>query len=146
MYLSLLFGLELSGLKYFTVLNWIISPTMMLTDLTLCCLFPFLFYHKRGMEFGMLCTVDYRIELVKKWVSNFQPYKIQQSKFNQVRVTQCFQLNEVKMLRNYDFMSIYPKLCNQVRSLDHFVVQNFGDFLCWKYKEVVCFYVSNLLQ
>ena len=22
-----------------------------------------------------------------------------------------------------------PKLCNQVRSLDHFVVQNFGDFL-----------------
>ena len=38
------------------------------------------------------------------------------------------------------------KLCNQVRSLDHFVVQNSGDFLCWKYKEVVCFYVSNLLQ
>ena len=23
-----------------------------------------------------------------------------------------------------------PKLCNQVRSLNHFVVQNFGDFLC----------------
>ena len=23
-----------------------------------------------------------------------------------------------------------PKLCNQVRSLDHFVVQNSGDFLC----------------
>ena len=38
------------------------------------------------------------------------------------------------------------KLCNQVHSLDHFVVQNFGDFLCWKYKEVECFYVSNLLQ
>ena len=38
------------------------------------------------------------------------------------------------------------KLCNQVRSLDHFVVQNSGDFLCWKYKEVVSFYVSNLLQ
>ena len=38
------------------------------------------------------------------------------------------------------------KLCNQVRSLDHFVVQNSGDFLCWKYKEVVCFSVSNLRQ
>ena len=25
---------------------------------------------------------------------------------------------------------IRPKLCNQVRSLDHFVVQNSGDFLC----------------
>ena len=37
-----------------------------------------------------------------------------------------------------------PKLWNQVPSLDHFVVQNSGDFLCWKYKEVVCFYVSNL--
>ena len=24
----------------------------------------------------------------------------------------------------------YAKLCNQVRSLDHFVVQNSGDFLC----------------
>ena len=24
----------------------------------------------------------------------------------------------------------YSKLCNQVRSLDHFVVQNSGDFLC----------------
>ena len=24
----------------------------------------------------------------------------------------------------------YTKLCNQVRSLDHFVVQNFGRFLC----------------
>ena len=30
--------------------------------------------------------------------------------------------------------------------LDHFVVQISGDFLCWKYKEVVCFYVSNLRQ
>ena len=38
------------------------------------------------------------------------------------------------------------KLWNQVPSLDHFVAQNSGDFLCWKYKEVVCFYVSNLLQ
>ena len=38
------------------------------------------------------------------------------------------------------------KLWNQVPSLDHFVVQNFQDFLCWKYKEVVCFYVSNLRQ
>ena len=44
------------------------------------------------------------------------------------------------------FLLIYTKLCNQVPSLDHFVVQNSGDFLCWKYKEVVCFYVSNLLQ
>ena len=41
---------------------------------------------------------------------------------------------------------LHPKLWNQVPSLDHFVVQNSGDFLCWKYKEVVCFYVSNLLQ
>ena len=31
-----------------------------------------------------------------------------------------------------------PKLCNQVRSLDHFVVQNSEDFLCRIYKEVVC--------
>ena len=38
------------------------------------------------------------------------------------------------------------KLWNQVPCLDHFVVQNSGDFLCWKYKEVVCFYVSNLRQ
>ena len=38
------------------------------------------------------------------------------------------------------------KLWNQVPSLDHFVIQNSGDFLCWKYKEVVCFYVSNLRQ
>ena len=38
------------------------------------------------------------------------------------------------------------KLWSQVPSLDYFVVQNSGDFLCWKYKEVVCFYVSNLLQ
>ena len=38
----------------------------------------------------------------------------------------------------------FPKLWNQVSSLDHFVVQNSGDFLCWKYKEIVCFYVSNL--
>ena len=40
------------------------------------------------------------------------------------------------------------KLCNQVRSLDYFVVQNSGDFLCWKYKEVVfqtCFN-SQLLR
>jgi hypothetical protein len=29
-----------------------------------------------------------------------------------------------------DFCCINAKLCNQVRSLDHFVVQNFGDFLC----------------
>ena len=41
---------------------------------------------------------------------------------------------------------VKPKLCNQVRSLDYFVVQNSGDFLCWKYKEVVCFYISNLRQ
>ena len=41
---------------------------------------------------------------------------------------------------------IHPKLWNQVPSLDHFVVQNSGDYLCWKYKEVVCFYVSNLRQ
>ena len=27
-------------------------------------------------------------------------------------------------------MYFYPKLCNQVRSLAHFVVQNSGDFLC----------------
>ena len=26
------------------------------------------------------------------------------------------------------------KLWNQVPFLDHFVVQNFGDFLCWKYR------------
>ena len=38
------------------------------------------------------------------------------------------------------------KLWNQVPPLDHFVVQNSGDFLCWKYKKVVCFYVSNLRQ
>ena len=38
------------------------------------------------------------------------------------------------------------KLWNQAPSLDHFVVQNSGDFLCWKYKEDVCFYVSNLRQ
>ena len=31
------------------------------------------------------------------------------------------------------------KLWNQVPSLDHFVVQNSGNFFCWKYKEVVCF-------
>ena len=43
---------------------------------------------------------------------------------------------------NYSwFGSQMPKLCNQVRSLDHFVVQNSGDFLWWIYKEVVCFYV-----
>ena len=41
---------------------------------------------------------------------------------------------------------LFAKLWNQVSSLDHFVVQNSGDFLCWKYKEVVCFYVSNLRQ
>ena len=41
---------------------------------------------------------------------------------------------------------LYAKLWNQFPSLDHFVVQNSGDFLCWKYKEVVCFYVSNLRQ
>ena len=40
----------------------------------------------------------------------------------------------------------YSKLWNQVPSLDHFVVQNSGDFLCWKFKEVVCLYVSNLRQ
>ena len=43
-------------------------------------------------------------------------------------------------------MWFYAKLWNQVPSLDHFVVQNSGDFLCWKYKEVVCFYASNLRQ
>ena len=37
-----------------------------------------------------------------------------------------------------------PKLWNQVPSLDHFVVQNSGDFLCWKYKQVVCFYVTKI--
>ena len=37
-----------------------------------------------------------------------------------------------------------PKLCNQVPSLDHFVVQNSGDFLCWKYKEVLCFLCFKL--
>ena len=30
--------------------------------------------------------------------------------------------------------------------LGPFCVQNSGDFLCSKYKEVVCFYVSNLRQ
>ena len=35
------------------------------------------------------------------------------------------------------------KLWNQVPFLDLFVIQNSVDFLCWKYKEVVCFYVSN---
>ena len=40
----------------------------------------------------------------------------------------------------------WSKLWNQVPYLDHFVVQNSGDFLYWKYKEVVCFYVSNLRQ
>ena len=39
-----------------------------------------------------------------------------------------------------------PKLWNQVPSSDYFVVQNFGDFLFWKYKEVVCFNVSNVRQ
>ena len=34
-----------------------------------------------------------------------------------------------------------PKLWNQVPSLDHFVFQNSGDFLCWIYKEVACIYV-----
>ena len=41
---------------------------------------------------------------------------------------------------------IYAKLWNQVPSLDHFVVQNSGVFFFWKYKEVVCFHVSNLRQ
>ena len=40
----------------------------------------------------------------------------------------------------------FSELWNQVLSLDHFVFQNYGDFLCSKYKEVVCFYVSNLRQ
>ena len=35
-----------------------------------------------------------------------------------------------------------PKLWNKVPSLDHFVVQNSGDFLCWKNKEVGCYYVK----
>ena len=35
---------------------------------------------------------------------------------------------------------------NQVPSLDHFVLQNSGGFLCWKHKEGVCFYVSNNSQ
>ena len=43
------------------------------------------------------------------------------------------------------------KLCNQVRSLDHFVVQNSGDFLCWKYKERTWlhsfdFHLENILS
>ena len=33
-----------------------------------------------------------------------------------------------------------------IPSLDHFLVHNSVDFLCWKYKEVVCFYVSILRQ
>ena len=38
---------------------------------------------------------------------------------------------------NYRLVGSYwkiPKLWNQVPSLDHFVVQNSGDFLCWKYR------------
>ena len=108
-------GWKWSGLNYFTGLNWIISPTMMLTDLTLCCLFPFLFYHKRGMEFGMLYyTVYCRLQLVKKWVTNSQPYKIQQSNFNEVNnfieVIQCLGLNEVKMLRISANVKMYIEL------------------------------------
>ena len=45
----------------------------------------------------------------------------------------------------YNLYSTYPlnwpKLWNQVPSLDHFVFQNSGDFLCWIYKEVACIYV-----
>ena len=37
--------------------------------------------------------------------------------------------------------SLDSKLWNQVPSLDHFVFQNSGDFLCWIYKEVACIYV-----
>ena len=59
-------------------------------------------------------------------------------------------VSKKKILLKYEswpsFALIFAKLCNQVRSLDHFVVQNFWDFFVWKYKEVVCFYVSNLLQ
>ena len=44
------------------------------------------------------------------------------------------------------YLSYIAKLWNQVPSLDHFVVQNSGNFLCWKYKEVVFIYVSNLRQ
>ena len=35
------------------------------------------------------------------------------------------------------------KLWNQVPFLDHLVIQNSGDFLCWKYRYVGCFDVSN---
>ena len=45
------------------------------------------------------------------------------------------------MIKNSDYRSLWwlwttarSKLWNQVPSLDHFVVQNSGDFLCWKYK------------
>ena len=31
-----------------------------------------------------------------------------------------------------------PKLWNQVPSLDHLVIQNSGDFLCWKLRSVGC--------
>ena len=60
----------------------------------------------------------------------------------------CLNWSLVFLWAECDFVlfSWSKAMYNQVRSLDHFVVQNFGDFLCWKYKEVVCFYVSNLLQ
>ena len=54
--------------------------------------------------------------------------------------------SKLSKFRILPYSEIVAKPCNQVRSLDHFVVQNSGDFLCWAYKEVVCFYVSNLLQ
>ena len=36
------------------------------------------------------------------------------------------------------------KLWNQVPSLEHFEVQNSGDFLYWKYKEIVLFLTEEI--
>ena len=46
----------------------------------------------------------------------------------------------------YKIMHLNAKLWNQVPSLDHLVIQNSGNFLCWKYGQVGRFYVSNFRQ
>ena len=98
----------------------------------------------------------YKIETIQL-VSNFEPYWTSKLCITSSYPVKCSNSKFRSFWTEYSTKSCWvyitatsklawSKLWNQVPSLDHFVVQNSGDFLCWKYKEVVFFYVSNLRQ
>ena len=71
-----------------------------------------------------LCTGLYPKCLIKFW-PNFSAQ------------AQKFWFFEKKLSLDVRSPWFYTKLWNQVPSLDHFVVQNSGDFLCWTEKSTV---------